>query len=84
MKTPKIPDPIRAMSNQSCFNIDTIFSMPIKILLKELLDRSNITIKEIAYAMQRAIPQYHVRRTLKAKVVEEEPSIASLVLAASV
>ena len=58
--------------------------MPVEILLGELLDRSDVTVKEMAYMMQRAIPQYHVRRAPKAKVVEEEPSAASLVLAASV
>ena len=58
--------------------------MPIKILLGELLDRSNIIIKEIIYIIQYATSQYYIRRAPKAKVIKEEPSIASLVLAASV
>lgn len=60
-KAPKIPDPIRAMSNRSRFNVDTLFSMPIEIPLGELLDRSGITVKEMAYAMQRATPRYRVK-----------------------
>ena len=83
-KAPKLPDPIRAMTNRPRFDVDTIFSLPVEIPLGELLDRSDVTVKEMAYAMQRATPRYRVKRATKTKAVEENPSAASLVLAASV
>ena len=72
------------MTNQPRFDVNTIFSLPIEIPLGELLDRSDVTVKEMAHAMQRATPRYRVKRATKAKPVGENPSAASLVLAASV
>ena len=84
LKALKLPDPIRAMTNRPRFDVNIIFSLPIKIPLGELLDQSNVTVKEMAYIIQRATPRYRVKKATKGKVVEEGPSVASLVLAALV
>ena len=83
-KAPKLPDPIRAMSNRPRFDVNKIFNLPIEIPLVELLDRSDVTVKEMAHAMQRATPRYRVKKATKAKAGGENPSAALLVLAASV
>ena len=84
-KAPKLPDPIRAMAGRPRFSIDSIFNIPIEIPLGELLDRSDMTVKEMAFGMQRATPRYRVKKAPKQTVSnQEEPSGASLVVTASV
>ena len=61
-KGPKVPDPIRGMANESRFNVKQILNLPVQLSLGELLDRSDTTIKELAYAMQRATPRYRIRK----------------------
>ncbi len=79
IKGPKIPDPIRGMSSRTRFNIDSIMDLPVNISLGQLLDRSDSTIKELAYNMQRATPRYRVR-----KVSGATSAPSNSVLAASV
>ena len=76
MKGPKLPDAIRGMVNRPRFDIGSIMDIPVQISLGELLDRSDSTIKELAYNMQRATPRYRVR-----KAADKAPGHA--VLAAS-
>ena len=61
-KGPKMPDPIRGMMGQDGFNIRKILDLPVEISVGELLSRSDSTIKELAYNMQRATPRYRVRK----------------------
>lgn len=63
MKAPKLPDAIRGMANRQRFDISSILNLPVNISLGELLDRSDSTIKELAFNMQRATPRYRVRKT---------------------
>ena len=50
-KGPKVPDPIRGMSDNSRFDIRKILDLPVEISVGELLDRSDTTIKELVYNM---------------------------------
>ena len=63
---PKQLDPIRGMVTSKRFDINQVLSLPIQLSLGELLDRSDQTIKELAYNMQRATPRYRVRKTAAA------------------
>ena len=65
-KAPKLPDPIRGITSGPRFDIKNVFDLPIQLSLGELLDRSDTTIKELAYGMQRATPRYRVKRTTEA------------------
>lgn len=75
----KIPDPIRGMSSRTRFNIDSIMDLFVNISLGQLLDRSDSTIKELVYNMQRATPRYRVRKASGAT-----SALSNSVLAASV
>ena len=59
---PKQPDPIRGMVMNKRFDINQVLSLPIQISLGELLDRSDQTIKELAYNIKRATPRYRFRK----------------------
>ena len=51
-------DSIREMAGQLRFNVKKIFDLPLEICLDKFLDQSVITIKELAYNMQKITPCY--------------------------
>lgn len=70
------------MKAQPRFDINQILGTPVEIALGQLLDRSDQTIKEFAYAMQRTTPRYRVRKTTSEAEGEKE-SRGTFTLAAS-
>lgn len=76
-KSPKVPDPIRGMANTSRFEIGNILNLPVQLSLGELLDRSDTTIRELAYNMQRATPRYRVKRANQAPQATQEVNEAT-------
>ena len=68
------------MIGQPRFDIGTMMNMPAEISLGELLDRSDSTIKELTYNMQRATPRYRIR---KGTNVKSDKAPSRTVLAAS-
>ena len=71
-KAPKLPDPIRGMMDRQRFHIDRILQLPLEISLGELLDRSESTVKELAYNLQKATPRYRVRKPKGQKAMEDD------------
>lgn len=61
-KIPKKADSIRAMAGHERFDIRKIFDLPLEVAVGEFLDRSNTTIREMAFNMQRSTPRYRVKR----------------------
>ena len=51
-KIPKKADSIRAMTGSERFDIKKIFNLPLEVTVGEFLDRSDSTIREMAYNMQ--------------------------------
>ena len=51
-------NPIKEIIGQSRFDVKKIFDLPLEITLGEFFDRSDITIKELAYNMQKIISHY--------------------------
>ena len=84
-KGPKMPDPIRGMMGQDGFNIRKILDLPVEISVGELLSRSDTTIKELAYNMQRATPRYRVKKpaTRANQNLTEAPDPSGAVLSAA-
>ena len=80
---PKQPDPIRGMVTNKRFDINQVLSLPIQLSLGELLDRSDQTIKELAYNMQRATPRYRVRKATAAPQGAARAPANQVTLAAS-
>lgn len=68
-KIPKKADSIRAMTGSERFDIKKIFDLPLEVTVGEFLDRSDSTIREMAYNMQRSTPRYRVK---KSKVIRDE------------
>ncbi|MCJ1346904.1 hypothetical protein MMC31_005124 [Peltigera leucophlebia] len=68
-KIPKKADSIRAMTGSERFDIKKIFDLPLEVTVREFLDRSDSTIREMAYNMQRSTPRYRVK---KSKVIRDE------------
>ena len=58
----RIPDPMRGMVGQERFNVDRILRLPVEMSLGEFLDRSDITVKELAFNLQKAVPRYRIRK----------------------
>lgn len=73
-KGPKGTDSIRGMAHRSRFDIGKILDLPLEITVGEFLDKSDVTIKELAYSMQRSTPRYRVRRQ-KAPVPAQNKSV---------
>ena len=44
------------------FDIGKIFDLPLEVTVGEFIDRSNTTIREMAFNMQRSTPKYRVIR----------------------
>lgn len=61
-KIPKKADSIRAMAGHERFDIRKIFDLPLEVTVGEFLDRSDTTIREMAFNMQRSTPRYQVKR----------------------
>ena len=82
-KSPKVADPIRGMSTKQRFDIGQILDLPIQISVGEFLDRSDVTIKELAYNMQRATPRYRVKRPTKTQIASNTPEASGAAMVAS-
>lgn len=54
--SPKYQDLIRGVSQATRFNINQILDMPVTLTLSQLMDRSDSTIKDLAYNIQRSTP----------------------------
>ncbi len=59
----KSTDPIRGMQSRGRFDISRILDLPLELTVGELLDRSDITIKDLAFNMQRSTPRYRIKRS---------------------
>ena len=64
------------MASRQRFDIGKILDLPVELTLGELLDRSDATIKELAYNMQRATPRYRVRKA-STKAADQDVGVAS-------
>ena len=62
LQVPKLGDPIREMAGRTRFGVKKILDLPVEVTLGEFLDRSNVTIKELAYNMQKTTPRYRIRK----------------------
>ena len=80
---PKQLDPIRGMVTNKRFDISQVLSLLIQLSLGELLDRSDQTIKELAYNMQRATPRYRIRKNPSASHGAAKTSVNQTTLAAA-
>ncbi|MCJ1470256.1 hypothetical protein MMC07_008901 [Pseudocyphellaria aurata] len=60
-KRPRAVDPIRGMVGRPRFDVTKILDTEIFLTLGQLLDQSDLTVKELAYNMQRSTPRYRVR-----------------------
>ena len=81
-KAPALPDPIRGMLGRQRCDVGDIMALPIQLTVGELLDRSDTTIKELAFHMQRATPRYRIKR--QAKTNQAAAQQAGAVIAAAV
>jgi len=59
----KSTDPIRGMQSRGRFDISRILDLSLELTVGELLDRSDITIKDLAFNMQRYTPRYRIKRS---------------------
>jgi len=84
-KGPKSTDPIRGMQSRGRFDISRILDLPLELTVGELLDRSDITIKDLAFNMQRSTPRYRIKRSkVNAEDQEAETVQASMSISAAV
>ncbi len=86
-KGPKSTDPIRGMQSRSRFDISRILDLPLELTVGELLDRSDITIKDLAFNMQRSTPRYRIKRSkvnAEGDTQEAENVQASMTISAAV
>ena len=64
-EAPDWGEPLRAMASRPRLNVDPILHIPIQLPLGELIDRSDVTVKGVAYAMQQDTPRYRVKEATK-------------------
>ena len=69
---PKVSYLIRGMTSSARFDVKKILNLPVELSLGELLDRSDTTIKELAYAIQRATPRYQQAKEIRIKKERQE------------
>lgn len=50
------------MAGRSRFNVGKILDLPFEITVEEFLDKSDVSIKELAYNMQHSTSRYRVRK----------------------
>ena len=55
------------MASRPRLNVDPIFHIPIQLPLGELIDRSDVPVKGVTYAMQQDTPRYRVQKATKHK-----------------
>lgn len=77
LKAQKMTDPIRGMAGQARFDVKKIFDLPLEITLGEFLDQSDITIKELAYNMQKITPRYRIHKAKPRNTSQEVPPATS-------
>jgi len=81
----KSTDSIREMQSRGRFDISRILDLSLELTVGELLDRSDITIKDLAFNMQRSIPRYRIKRSkVNAEDQEAETVQASMSISAAV
>lgn len=66
------------MAGRTRFDVKKIFDLPIEVTLGEFLDRSDVTIKELAYNMKKTTPRYRIRKakTRDAPQQDQAPTTA--------
>lgn len=67
-------NPIKGMAGQARFNVKKIFDLPLEITLREFLDQSDITIKELAYNIQKITPRYRICKAKSRKTSQVPPA----------
>ena len=81
-KEVKIPEPIRGMVGHSRFDVNKIFKLPIEIIVEEFFDRSEVSVKELAYNFQKAVPRYRIRKPKAPAVNLNDAAPSNTILAA--
>ena len=76
---PRLNNPIRRIAGQTRFDIKKNFDLPLEVILGEFLDQSDITIKELAYNMQKTSLFYRIRKAKTGNVLQQDhlPAISS-------
>ena len=49
LKKVKIPEPIKGIIDYFRFDVNKILKLPIEIIVKKFLDRSEVSVKKLAY-----------------------------------
>ncbi len=79
-KVPKKADSIRATAGHERFDIRKIFDLPLEVTVGEFLDRSDTTIREMAFKMQRSTSKYRVKRPKPIRNKEENQAVSNAVI----
>lgn len=76
---PRQDDSIRGMAGRTRFDVKKIFDLPIEVTLGKFLDRSDVTIKELAFNMKKTTPRYRIRKakTRDAPQQDQPPTTSS-------
>ena len=69
---PRLSDPIRGIAGRARFDVKKIFDLPLEVTLGEFLDQSDITIKELAYNMQKTTPRYRIRKAKTGNALQQD------------
>lgn len=67
------------MAGRTRFDVKKIFDLPIEVTLGKFLDRSDVTIKELAFNMKKTTPRYRIRKakTRDAPQQDQPPTTSS-------
>ncbi len=86
-KESKDIDFIRDMKNRNRFDVSRIFDLSLELTVEKLLNRSDITIKNLVFNMQRFTPRYRIKRfkvNVESEVSESEDVTVSMIFSVAI